>query len=266
MLLPLVVSTSCGGATPAPVPFTAAPERPAAADASIDGRLDRIREALVRLEGRPASTGWPLELLTVWRSSIPLPEEAAAWSAPEQRISRVGLEAEWERTEQRFGPGPVYLDSRLERLFAALDARFRPPRHRVRPEWPVTPVIVASPYGWRRDPIHGRRRFHAGVDLAGRQGDVVMATAPGVVEAAGWDRGYGRRVLVRHPGGWKSLYGHLEQIFVRVGDPVDLGSPVGLMGSTGRSTAPHLHFEIHRDGQHVDPERFVDEVGFVVAR
>ena len=93
-----------------------------------------------------------------------------------------------------------------------------------------------------------------------------MATAPGVVEAAGWDRGYGRRVLVRHPGGWKSLYGHLERIFVRMGDPVDLGSPVGLMGSTGRSTAPHLHFEIHRDGEHVDPERFVDEVGFVVAR
>ncbi|MEM1022238.1 MAG: M23 family metallopeptidase [Myxococcota bacterium] len=262
------VLAACGGATPMPIaPVAPRATESRSGDGSIDARLERIRTALRDLEGAEGALNtWPLGLLTVWRSQIPTDVEVADWSARSQRIARVGLEAEWERSEHTFGPGPVYLERRLAGLFARLDARFRPPALRVRPEWPVTPVIVASPYGWRRDPLHGRRRFHAGIDLAGGRGDVVMATAPGKVVRAAWDRGYGRHVLLRHPGGWESLYGHLEQIFVQEGEQVDLGSPVGLMGSTGRSTAPHLHFEIHRDGQSVDPQRFLDEVGFIVLR
>lgn len=100
---------------------------------------------------------------------------------------------------------------------------------------------------------------HPGLDIAVRVGSVVRATATGTVVEAGRAGDYGLYVLLRHPGGYESLYGHLSRLTVGAGTEVDAGQVIGLSGNTGRSTAPHLHFELRRDGRSVDPATLVKE-------
>lgn len=116
---------------------------------------------------------------------------------------------------------------------------------------------VSSSYGWRRDPFQGTSRFHGGIDLAARYGTEVPAAAGGTVIKAGEQGAYGLTVVVRHAGGYESRYAHLSSLDVREGDTVERGARVGRVGSTGRSTAPHLHFEVTRSGKRIDPDRFV---------
>lgn len=116
---------------------------------------------------------------------------------------------------------------------------------------------VSSAYGWRRDPFTGGSRFHGGIDLAARYGTDVPVAADGVVVAAGEHGAYGLTVVVRHGDGYQTRYAHLSSIDVQEGATVDKGTRVGRVGSTGRSTAPHLHFEVLKGGQRIDPDRFV---------
>jgi murein DD-endopeptidase MepM/ murein hydrolase activator NlpD len=116
---------------------------------------------------------------------------------------------------------------------------------------------VSSPYGWRHDPFHGHARFHGGIDLAAREGTPVPSAAGGTVVTAGEQGAYGLTVVVRHPGGYESRYAHLSGIDVSVGETIGKGTVVGKVGTTGRSTAPHLHFEVTRGGQRIDPGQFV---------
>ena len=121
---------------------------------------------------------------------------------------------------------------------------------------PVQSMQVSSPYGLRRDPITGKKRFHAGVDIAAPAGTSVHTTAAGDVIFAGWQGGYGRHVVVEHKDGTRSHYSHLEDIFVKRGDHVPNGRVVGAVGSSGRSTGPHLHWAVtDRSGHFVDPVR-----------
>lgn len=116
---------------------------------------------------------------------------------------------------------------------------------------------VSSAYGWRRDPLHGRTRFHGGIDLAASYGTEVPAAAGGTVVSAREQGGYGLTVVVSHGDGYQTRYAHLSSIDVREGDSVGKGTLVGRVGSTGRSTAPHLHFEVLQEGRRIDPDRFV---------
>lgn len=116
---------------------------------------------------------------------------------------------------------------------------------------------ISSKYGWRQDPFLGRSRFHGGIDLAARYGTEVPAAADGTVVTAGEQGGYGLTVVVRHAGGYETRYAHLSSLDVAPGDSVGQGALLGRVGSTGRSTAPHLHFEVTRRGERVDPDRFV---------
>lgn len=116
---------------------------------------------------------------------------------------------------------------------------------------------VSSGFGWRRDPIHGGSRFHGGIDLAARYGTEVPAAAAGTVIAAGEQGAYGLTVVVRHAGGYESRYAHLSSLDVAPGDTVAQGTALGRVGSTGRSTAPHLHFEVTQRGERIDPGPFV---------
>ena len=100
--------------------------------------------------------------------------------------------------------------------------------------------------------------MHTGIDFRGETGDPIYATAAGTVSAAGWSGGYGRMVEVDHGNGFATRYGHLSQITVTVGDRIRVGQEVGRMGSTGRSTGPHLHYETRIDGEAVDPQKFLD--------
>jgi murein DD-endopeptidase MepM/ murein hydrolase activator NlpD len=116
---------------------------------------------------------------------------------------------------------------------------------------------VSSGFGWRSDPLLGGRRLHAGIDIPGTIGSPVRATAPGTVSFAGRRGGYGNLVEIDHGGGLRSRYGHLLAILVTPGMPVTQGETIARMGSTGRSTGSHLHFELRAHGIAVDPRIYL---------
>ncbi|RDV80496.1 peptidoglycan DD-metalloendopeptidase family protein [Ammonifex thiophilus] len=116
--------------------------------------------------------------------------------------------------------------------------------------------VITSRFGWREDPVKGGPEFHRGIDIAAPAGTPVFATDDGVVESAGWDDGFGLEVVVNH-GTYKTQYAHLSAVAVRAGDRVKAGQPVGAVGSTGRSTGPHLHFGVVVNGNFVDPEPYL---------
>ncbi len=118
-------------------------------------------------------------------------------------------------------------------------------------------VEFTSGFGVRTDPFLGRPAMHTGLDFRASTGDPVRATAGGRVVSAGWAGGYGRMVEVDHGNGLSTRYGHLSEIHVKVGDHVQVGQVLGAVGSTGRSTGPHLHYETRIDGEAVDPQRFL---------
>lgn len=119
------------------------------------------------------------------------------------------------------------------------------------------PLFISSAFGLRNDPFHGGSRRHDGIDLPGRLGTNVFATGPGVVTFAGWAKGYGYLVQLDHPGGLRTRYGHLSRILVSQGTTVSRGEILGLMGSTGRSTGSHLHYEVRVGGVPVNPLDFI---------
>lgn len=116
-------------------------------------------------------------------------------------------------------------------------------------------AVLASGFGWRRHPLLGTQRFHTGIDLAAPQGTEVLAAADGVVAFAGRAGGYGITVVISH-GGWSTRYAHLFAALVLPGQAVGRGQAVGLVGSTGLSTGPHLHFEVKVGGLAVDPRLY----------
>ncbi|MCW5199323.1 peptidoglycan DD-metalloendopeptidase family protein [Desulfobulbus sp. F1] len=126
---------------------------------------------------------------------------------------------------------------------------------------------ITSGFGRRSDPFNGQLAFHAGIDFKGGIGDNVTATAEGVVKEAGWDQGgFGNYVVVRHGNGYETLFAHLSKTLVNTGDAVSRGDAVGLLGNSGRSTGPHLHYEVHYKGKAVDPEKYlsVADLSFIV--
>jgi murein DD-endopeptidase MepM/ murein hydrolase activator NlpD len=122
---------------------------------------------------------------------------------------------------------------------------------------PIAKGWLSSYYGKRTDPFHGRKVMHKGVDFAGKLGSDVFATAEGVVTWAGKRYGYGQLVEVNHGNGYSTRYGHCQEILVAVGDRVAPRQKIALMGSSGRSTGPHVHYEVLKNGRQVDPTRYV---------
>ncbi|MBS0617591.1 MAG: M23 family metallopeptidase [Spirochaetes bacterium] len=111
---------------------------------------------------------------------------------------------------------------------------------------------ITSAFGHRKDPFTDKQRFHKGIDIGCAIGTKVLASAEGTVVFAGTKRGYGKAVIIEHRNGYQTLYGHLSKIQTKTGDKVKQGQKIALSGMTGRSTGPHLHFEVRRRGQ---PER-----------
>jgi murein DD-endopeptidase MepM/ murein hydrolase activator NlpD len=118
-------------------------------------------------------------------------------------------------------------------------------------------VEFTSGFGVRSDPFLGRPAMHTGLDFRAGTGDPVRATANGKVVSSGWAGGYGRMVEIDHGNGLSTRYGHLSEISVKVGDQIKIGQVIGAVGSTGRSTGPHLHYETRIDGEAVDPQKFL---------
>lgn len=170
------------------------------------------------------------------------------------------------------GEGPVIpaLDAMIDSLDAQIDDRRRQltalqsliltrelARQIVPGGRPVESGYISSLYGQRTDPFHGKEANHPGLDFAGAPGTQVLAVADGIVSHAGTDGGYGRSIEITHGNGYVTRYAHNAKLLVEPGQTVKRGDPIALMGSTGRSTGTHLHFEVMRDGQRVNPLSFV---------
>ncbi|MFC1735393.1 M23 family metallopeptidase [Candidatus Hydrogenedentota bacterium] len=127
--------------------------------------------------------------------------------------------------------------------------------------WPVTEsnARISCAYGWRIHPITGKKHFHSGTDIAGRMKTKVQATASGKVIYARWDGPYGRKIDIDHGNGYVTRYGHLSKIDIKKGDIVKKGDYIGLVGSTGHSTGPHVHYEVIYMKKHKNPWKFLIE-------
>lgn len=119
--------------------------------------------------------------------------------------------------------------------------------------WPTISTKISSRFGYRKDPFSRRASFHAGVDIAGNSSDPVYTTADGVVTSADYDKAYGYNIIVKHASGVSTHYAHLKKLLVESAQFVKQGETIGLLGSTGRSTGPHLHYEVLKKGATIDP-------------
>ncbi len=128
--------------------------------------------------------------------------------------------------------------------------------------WAATPTIIpvhgypSATFGYRRDPFNGKRDFHPGVDISAPWGNKVIAPADGLVLSAGRWLGYGKLIILRHKFGITTRYGHLGRIAVKAGQEVQKGDIIGYVGSTGRATGPHLHYEVRLNNRPLNPLRF----------
>ena len=124
---------------------------------------------------------------------------------------------------------------------------------------------ITSNFGLRSDPLNGEQRSHHGIDIAAPRGTLIGSAAAGTVVFAGKRGGYGNTVVIEQTDGKQTLYAHADQLFVNVGERVVAGQPIATVGSTGRSTGPHLHFEVRENGQPVDPSTILAK-GFTLGR
>ena len=174
-------------------------------------------------------------------------EQSAAGSVrvPELSVVLDTLEAQFEDRERQL--------TVLESLMSTrhLDARIQPSG------WPIIGGWISSHFGSRSDPFTGRGAFHAGVDFAAPPGSRVVSTGPGVVSFSGYKSGYGYVVEVTHPTGFITRYGHNSRNLVRQGQTIVKGEAIAIIGSTGRSTGNHVHFEVERDGNRLNPVRYL---------
>ncbi|WP_192178992.1 peptidoglycan DD-metalloendopeptidase family protein [Mesorhizobium amorphae] len=155
--------------------------------------------------------------------------------------------------------GSMIFDSKVKELDEALDAldHLKKEARKLPLANPAPGHSVTSPFGVRTDPILGTAALHSGMDFRAPIGMAAKVTAPGVVVKAGWNGGYGRMVEVDHGNGFATRYGHLSEIDVTVGQKLAAGDIIGKTGSSGRSTGPHLHYEVRHNGEAVDPLRFL---------
>ncbi|NCV28067.1 MAG: M23 family metallopeptidase, partial [Nitrosomonadales bacterium] len=123
--------------------------------------------------------------------------------------------------------------------------------------YPVSVGYRSSSYGWRIDPILGIRSFHEGLDFSAAEGDEIRATASGIVTAAGKAPDYGNYIKIKHGGGIETRYAHASKLLVKKGDLINKDQVIALVGNTGRSTGPHLHYEIRLNGRSLDPRKYL---------
>ncbi len=167
----------------------------------------------------------------------------------------VDLMEEMDRQFTRLNSGMTYQEGSLASLRQKILDRAQ--------LWASTPSIwpahgvLTSVFGWRNSPFGVGRDFHPGIDIAGRIGLPVIATANGVVEFSGWDQGFGKSVRIDHGNGFETLYAHLDQVVVYDKEKVTRGEVIGYMGNTGLSTGSHLHYGVLRNRVPVDPARYI---------
>jgi murein DD-endopeptidase MepM/ murein hydrolase activator NlpD len=174
-----------------------------------------------------------------------VPFEGGSAMVPELTAALDTLEAQLENRQQQL----VVLESLMSSR--SLGERIIPGG------WPIVGGWISSHFGYRSDPFTGRGAFHAGVDFAAPPGSKVISTGPGLVTYSGYKDGYGYVVEITHPTGYVTRYGHNSRNLVREGRTVQKGEAIAIIGSTGRSTGTHVHFEVEREGNKVNPMRYL---------
>ncbi len=244
---------------PAALTKVAVSPKPAAAAAGIEGTLARLSASLDRVESRQTATLNTLEeqynskakrirgvlgdLGLDGKKAGALPQATGGPYLPLTLRKDAGT---FERQLYRVSVARADLD-KLTRTLGAV-----PVRKPIMGE-----VDLSSGFGVRSDPFLGRPAMHSGLDFRSETGNPVRATANGTVESAGWSGGYGKLIEIDHGNGFSTRYGHLSEIEVKVGQSIKSGQIIGRVGSTGRSTGPHLHYETRIDGDAVDPGKFL---------
>ena len=243
----------------------AAPKRLAAASskpaAGVEGMLARLQTSLDRVEARQTTALNAMEErydskakrirgvladLGMDGKKLGAPPPPPAVGGPYVPLTLRKDASLFERQLYRVHVSRADVD-RLTRTLGAVPVRK-----------PITGDIdLSSGFGVRPDPFLGRPAMHSGLDFRSETGSPVRATASGTVETAGWNGGYGKLVEIDHGNGYSTRYGHLSEIDVKPGQQVKIGQIIGKVGSTGRSTGPHLHYETRIDGDAVDPQKFL---------
>ncbi len=224
----------------------------------VEGALARLSASLDRVEARQNGTLHALEEnfdskarkmrsvladLGLDAGKAPPPSQTGGPFVP---VNIPADAASFERQVYRINVARAHVE-KLTRTLVAVPVRK-----------PVTGEIdLSSGFGVRVDPFLGKPAMHTGLDFRGDTGEPARATAAGTVTSAGWSGGYGKMVEIDHGNGLSTRYGHLSEIVVKVGQSIKIGQTVGLIGSTGRSTGPHLHYETRIEGDAVDPQKFL---------
>jgi murein DD-endopeptidase MepM/ murein hydrolase activator NlpD len=155
------------------------------------------------------------------------------------------------------GPFTSIADRPYEDLIHKVDQRLETLRS-LPLGYPVKTIAISSNFGARLDPVNGEEAFHDGVDLRGNYGATIKATADGKVIEQGYNEDYGWYVLINHSNKLTTLYAHNQKILSKPGEMVVRGEPIALLGSTGRTTGPHLHYEIRRNNRPINPTKYMD--------
>lgn len=228
---------------------------------ALERRLMEDRNQLIftRLEDAVSTAIQPMERLFRDAGLQPqqlLDQVRSGMARPEERLTPIAISTRGSATDPEIDPD----EARVNEIIAGLDRinLYRIAARNVPFARPVSASVrMTSGFGPRRDPITGRTRAHNGVDWAGRSGTAISATSDGVVTKAGWYGGYGNTVIIRHAFGIETLYAHLSRIDVKEGQRVSRGDRIGGMGTTGRSTGVHLHYEVRVGGNPVNPMTYI---------
>jgi murein DD-endopeptidase MepM/ murein hydrolase activator NlpD len=260
----------------APAAVAAPPEAPMTAGVLIDRALQRFlneRASARRSEKTSAvwTEAWDRVLVEIGGACEEQPRASDLGAFVRARVT---LEVELEKDRERGVLLPGDLDERMKAVLGAVDESVGELRAANAPgtmapsprmsdgdlvlRAPLAPMIVSSPFGVRADPFTKQKRYHNGVDLDAPKGTTVYAAAEGLVVYAGLQGGYGKQVVLDHGDGVRTHYSHLSQILVEPGQIVAEGDAIAYVGSTGRSTGPHLHFGVTNGEDFIDPLAVID--------
>jgi murein DD-endopeptidase MepM/ murein hydrolase activator NlpD len=209
--------------------------------AEVQGRLDEFEERTSRL-----ALAAGMETETMGLQDTPAPGDRVGSGGPYDRLpgspETLTLQGEWISAKLSMVEDAL---NEQEELLASTPS--------------IAPVLglITDGFGHRRDPFTGRRAFHRGLDISARRGTPIIAPADGIVVFTGRNGGLGKTVRVSHGFGHSTVYGHLDEISVDLGDIVRRGDTIGLLGNSGRSTGPHLHYEVIEDGKSMNPLYYI---------
>lgn len=226
----------------------------------LDEKTKKLAEQLSLLEERDN------EIYRAIFESNPIPDSARLIELAQQKEMNLVMGLDRFELEESIVATLSSLEKRMafqEKSYGQIDEFIKNKEQLLASTPAIQPVSnsdlkrVASGYGYRIDPIYKTARFHAGLDFTAPQGTPIYATANGVAKIAGnTGNGYGNYVVLNHGYGYETLYGHMYRVKLRVGERVRRGEVIGYVGSTGKSTGPHCHYEVHKNGQRIDPVYF----------